>query len=66
MCNFAYIDPGREPAPNETTICRLRHILEAHNLGKQFFVLIGKYAAEKGMKALWHEGRMASQGIEFL
>jgi len=63
MRNFACKDPGREPASNDTAICRFRHIFEAHNPGKQLFVLIGKYAAEKGMKALWHEGRMASQGI---
>jgi len=58
--------PWREPAPKESAIRKFRHILEAHNPGKQLFVLIGKYAAENGMKALWHEDRMASQGIDFL
>jgi IS5 family transposase len=50
MRNFVAIDLGREPAPDETTICKFRHILEAHNLGKQLFVLIGEYLAENGLK----------------
>jgi len=28
------IDLGREPAPNETTVCKFRHFLEKHQLGK--------------------------------
>ncbi len=27
---FVGIDSGREPVPEETTICRFRHLLEAH------------------------------------
>jgi len=50
MRNFVGIDLGREPAPDETTICKFRHILEAHNLGKQLFVLIGEYLADNGLK----------------
>jgi len=50
MRNFVGIDLGREPAPDETTICKFRHILEAHNLGKQLFALIGEYLAENGLK----------------
>ena len=30
---FAHIDLGREPAPDETTICKFRHILEEDDLG---------------------------------
>ena len=29
---FAGIDLGREPVPDETTVCRFRHLLEAHDL----------------------------------
>jgi len=47
---FAGIDLGREPAPDETTILNFRHLLEAHNLGEQLFVLIGEYLAENGLK----------------
>ncbi len=31
------IDLGREPVPDETTICTCRHLLEAHPLGEQLF-----------------------------
>lgn len=50
MRKFVGIDLGREPAPDETTICKFRHLLEAHHLGKQLFALIGEYLAENGMK----------------
>ena len=33
MRSFVGIDLGREPAPDETTVCKFRHLLEAHNLG---------------------------------
>jgi IS5 family transposase len=33
MRDFAGIDLGREPVPNETTVCRFRHLLEQHDLG---------------------------------
>jgi IS5 family transposase len=33
MRRFVGIDLGREPVPDETTICKFRHLLEAHNLG---------------------------------
>ena len=47
---FVRLDLGREPAPDETTICKFRHLLEAHNLGDRLFVLIGEYLAENGLK----------------
>jgi IS5 family transposase len=50
MRAFAGIDLGREPAPDETTILNFRHLLEAHNLGEQLFVLIGEYLEENGLK----------------
>lgn len=50
MRQFVGIDLGREPVPDETTICKFRHMLETHNLGQQLFVLIGEYLAENGMK----------------
>ena len=50
MRNFVGIDLGREPAPDETTVCKFRHLLEAHNLGKQLFTLIAEYLDENGMK----------------
>src|SRR6266705_4371186 len=37
MRRFVGIDLGREPVPDETTVCRFRHLLEAHDLGQQLF-----------------------------
>jgi IS5 family transposase len=28
---------AREPVPDETTVCRFRHLLEAHDLGRPLF-----------------------------
>jgi IS5 family transposase len=50
MRRFVGIDLGREPAPDETTMCKFRHLLEAHDLGARLFVLIGAYLDESGMK----------------
>jgi IS5 family transposase len=47
---FVGIDLGREPAPDETTVCKFRHLLEAHNLGDQLFKLIADYLQENGLK----------------
>ena len=35
MRSFVGIDLGREPAPDETTVCKFRHLLERHGLGKR-------------------------------
>jgi transposase, IS5 family len=37
MRRFVGIDLGREPVPDETRICRFRHLLETHDFGKQMF-----------------------------
>ncbi len=50
MRRFVDIDLGREPAPDETTICKFRHLLERHNLGDQLFALIAEYLQENGLK----------------
>ena len=44
------IDLGREPVPDETTICTFRHLLEAHQMGEQLFARIGAYLAEQGLQ----------------
>ena len=49
MRRFVGIDLGREPAPDETTICKFRHLLETHNLGDRLFALINEYLAENGL-----------------
>src|SRR3989441_11769443 len=35
MRQFAGIDVGCEPGPDETTACKFRHLLEEHQLGEQ-------------------------------
>ncbi len=50
MPHFAGIDLGREPVPDETTICTFRHRLEAHRLGEQLFALIRTYLTEQGLQ----------------
>ena len=50
MRHFARIDLGEEPAPDETTILKFRHLLEAHNLGEKLFQLISEYLEENGLK----------------
>ena len=50
MRRFVGIDLGREPAPDETTVCKFRHLLEAHNLGDQLFALIAEYLQEHGLE----------------
>ena len=37
MRQFAGIDLGREPVPDETTVCKFRHLLEQHELGTEIF-----------------------------
>ena len=50
MRHFVGIDLGREPVPDETTICKFRHLLEAHQLGEQLFALLRTYLAEQGLQ----------------
>lgn len=47
---FAGIDLGREPAPDETTICKFRHLLERHDLGRQMFDMVGQHLQARGVK----------------
>lgn len=47
---FVGIDLDNEPAPDETTICKFRHLMERHNLGDQLFHLVNEYLRENGMK----------------
>jgi IS5 family transposase len=50
MRQFVGIDLGREPGPDETTICKFRHLLEAHQIGAQLFARIGAHLATHGLK----------------
>ena len=50
MRRFVGIDLGREPAPDETTILRFRHLLEEHDLGKALFARVNAHLAARGLK----------------
>jgi IS5 family transposase len=50
MRRFVGIDLGREPVPDETTVCRFRHLLEAHDLGRRLFDEVPCHLAAKGLK----------------
>ena len=50
MRAFVGIDLGREPVPDETTMCKFRHLLETHELGAELFSLVGDYLQEHGLR----------------
>jgi transposase, IS5 family len=50
MRAFAGIDLGREPVPDETTVCKFRHLLEAHGLGARLFGAVGEHLQDQGLK----------------
>lgn len=49
MRRFAGIELGEDPVPDETTICRFRHLLEEHELTTQIFEEITEYLEELGL-----------------
>jgi len=50
MRRFVGIDLGNEPVPDETTICKFRHLLEAHNLGERIFREVNAHLESRGMR----------------
>lgn len=50
MRAFVGIDLGREPAPDETTVCKFRHLLEGEGLGEQLFVAVGEHLQVHGLR----------------
>lgn len=50
MRSFAGIDLGQEAAPDETTVCKFRHLLERHKLGKPLLKTVNEYLARNGIK----------------
>lgn len=50
MREFVGIDLGRELAPDETTICKFRHRLQKHALGKKILVTVNAHLAREGFK----------------
>lgn len=50
MREFVGIDLGHEPVPDETTICKFRHLLEQHELGRRIFEAVGAHLQAKGFR----------------
>ncbi len=50
MRSFVGIDLGVEAAPDETTVCKFRHLLERNKLGKVVLKAVNVYLRENGIK----------------
>jgi IS5 family transposase len=50
MRTFVGIDLGREPVPDETTVCRFRHLLEAHRLAPTLFETVTQHLQTLGYR----------------
>ena len=50
MRRFAGIDLGEMPVPDESTVLRFRHLLEAHGLGEKLFQQVHAYLEGQGIK----------------
>src|SRR6202008_1534986 len=50
MRAFVGIDLGAEGAPDETTICKFRHLLERHKLGKTLLRAVNEHLHRSGIK----------------
>lgn len=50
MRGFVGIDLGSEAAPDETTICKFRHRLERHKLGKTLLKAVNEYLRTNGIR----------------
>lgn len=47
---FVGIDLGRERVPDETTVCKFRHLLEAHDLGGEMLETVNLHLQAKGVR----------------
>src|SRR6204780_2961026 len=50
MREFAGIDLGQDGAPDETAVCKFRHLLERHKLSKHLLSTVNTYLARNGIK----------------
>lgn len=50
MRRFVGIDLGCEPVPDETTVCKSRHLLEKHQLGEQILRTVNLQLQAKGVR----------------
>jgi IS5 family transposase len=50
MRGFVQIDLGSEPVPDETTVCKFRHLLESHKLGAAILETVNRHLESRGIK----------------
>src|SRR5215471_8944243 len=50
MRQFVGIDLGQEPVPDETTVCKFRHLLEKHKLGEQILGTVNLHLQARGVR----------------
>jgi IS5 family transposase len=50
MRQFVGIDLGQEPAPDETTVCKFRHLLEEHKLGETILGAVNLHLQARGVR----------------
>src|SRR6266849_136611 len=50
MRQFVGVDLGCEPAPDQTTVCKFRHLLEEHHLGEQNLVTLHLALQARGVR----------------
>src|SRR5207244_12991571 len=46
---FVGIDLGQAPVPDETTVCKFRHLLEQQDLGRVLFDEVTEYLRAQGL-----------------
>src|SRR6266567_3635067 len=51
MRQFVGIDLGCEPVPDETTVCKFRHLLEEHQLGEQILGQVNLRCKRRGCES---------------
>jgi transposase, IS5 family len=50
MRQFVGIDLGQEPSPDETTVCKFRHLLEEHRLGEKILGTVNLHLQARGVR----------------
>jgi IS5 family transposase len=50
MRKFVGIDLGVEAAPDETTICKFRRLIEENGIGKKIFAAVNEHLRQQGIK----------------
>ncbi len=58
---FLGLDLGRDAPPDETTICRFRHLLEEHELGKRILEIVNRRLERAGLRV--HDGTIVDATI---